>query len=279
MTRTRADRFPLPFRMEAPQEIEIVTQRKTLLKQFSSYFAMVLLFVISLLIVRYGLVAQISEFMSFIKDLGFLGNIIICLCFFVISFPLILGAYIPLTLGSGAIYGVMIGTLTVSIGSTVGGCAAFWICRVYTKEWLEHALKGRKEFRYFLAVMQGKDSKFVTVLARLSPLPFGLQNGFFALTDISFKDFFLSTWLGLLPYQVIWTHLGTTLRNLSKISSGDVELSLWQQISMVVQVAVTFALVAYFWYMTRKLNIKQEDEMVQESENILKDISIQDSAV
>jgi uncharacterized membrane protein YdjX (TVP38/TMEM64 family) len=256
--------------MEVQQpEIEIVTQKASLIKQYSSYFAFFLLFVVSFVIVRYGLVAQISEFMAFIKDLGFFGNIVICLCFFIISFPLILGAYIPLTLGSGAIYGVMIGTITVSIGSTVGGCLAFWICRVYTRDWLERALKGRKEFRYFLAVMQGKDSKFVTVLARLSPLPFGLQNGFFALTDISFRDFFLSTWLGLLPYQVIWTHLGTTLRNLSKISTGDMELSFWQQLSMVVQIGVTFGLIAYFWYMTRKLNIKQEDELSNDSQTIL----------
>jgi len=262
----------------AKSEIEILTGRTTLFKKFSSYFALVLLFVISLIIVRYGLVAQISEFMAFIKSLGFWGNVIICICFFLISFPLILGAYIPLTLGSGAIYGVTIGTITVSIGSTVGGCLAFWICRVYTKEWLEQTLKERKEFRYFLAVMQGKDQKFVTLLARLSPLPFGLQNGFFALTDISFKDFFLSTWLGLLPYQVIWTHLGTTLRNLGKISSGEVELSLWQQISMVVQIAVSFVLVAYFWYMSRKLNIKQEDGLSQ-SEISLKEIRMQSNIV
>jgi len=221
-----------------------------------------LLFIISMVIVKYGFVAQIGTFLQYVKEMGFLGNVMICLCFFIISFPLILGAYIPLTLGAGAIYGVLVGTVTVSLGSTLGGCVAFWICREFTRKWLEDTLKKRKEFRYFLAMMQGKDQKFVTLLARLSPIPFGLQNGFFALTDISFRDFFLSTWLGLLPYQVIWTHLGTTLRNISKISSGEVELSLWQQISMVVQVAVAFVLVAYFWYMSRKMNIKEEDTTV-----------------
>jgi hypothetical protein len=65
--------------------------------------------------------------------------------------------------------------------------------------------------------------------------------------------------LGLLPFQIVWTHLGTTLRNLSKISTGEVELSLWQQISMAVQVLMAIALLGYFYYLSRKINMKQED--------------------
>jgi len=219
----------------------------------------ILILLASTLVVKYGFFSQIATFLHFVKELGWWGNFIICLCFIVISFPIILGAYLPLTLGAGAIYGVLMGTLTVSLGSTVGACIAFWICRAFTRKWLEETLKKRKEFRYFLAMMQGKDQKFVTVLARLSPIPFGLQNGFFALTDISFRDFFLSTWIGLLPFQVVWTHLGTTLRNLSMISSGEMQLTMWQQLSLGLQVVMTILLVGYFWYLSRKLNVKEED--------------------
>jgi len=130
---------------------------------------------------------------------------------------------------------------------------------------LEETLKKRKEFRYFLTMMQGKDPPFVSVLARLSPIPFGLQNGFFALTDISYRDFLLSTWLGLLPFQILWTYLGTTLRNLGKISSGEMELSLWQQISLAVQLLMAIALLGYFFYLSRKINMKQEDDTTLES--------------
>jgi len=107
-----------------------------------------------------------------------------------------------------------------------------------------------------LAMMQGKEQKFVSVLVRLSPIPFGLQNGFFALTDISFRDFFLSTWIGLLPFQVLWTHLGTTLRNLSKISSGEEGLTMWQQVSMASQVVMALALLIYFCHLSKKVNIR-----------------------
>jgi len=228
-------------------------------KKISIISAVMLLLTGSMIVVRYGFVAQIAIFLNFVKNMGWWGNFMICFCFVIISFPLILGAYIPLTLGAGAIYGVLMGTVTVSVGSTGGACVAFWICRAFTRKWLEESLKKKREFRYFLAMMQGKDKKFVTVLARLSPIPFGLQNGFFALTDISFRDFFLSTWIGLLPFQIVWTHLGTTLHNLSKISNGEVELSVWQQISMGIQVLMAVILLAYFYYLSKKINRKDEE--------------------
>jgi len=211
------------------------------------------LLIASSLLVKYGFLERMGEFLEFIKTLGLFGNFIICLCFLAISFPFILGAYIPLYLGAGAIYGVIVGTLTVSVGSTVGACIAFWTGRAFTRNCLEDSLKQRKEFKYFLLMMQGKDRKYLTVLARLSPIPFGLQNSFFALTDITFRDFFLSTWLGLLPFQIVWTHLGTTLINLSKISSGEVELSMWQQLSMLIQMLVGLVLLGYFWYLRKKI--------------------------
>jgi len=224
-------------------------------QKYSFVASTIALLVVSSLLVKYGFMERMGEFLEFVKTLGWLGNFIVCLCFLAISFPFILGAYIPLNLGAGAIYGVLVGTVTVSVGSTGGACIAFWICRAFTRKWLEESLKKRKEFRYFLLMMQGKDRKYLTLLARLSPIPFGLQNSFFALTDISFRDFFLSTWLGLLPFQVVWTHLGTTLINLSKISSGEVELSLWQQLSMLIQLIVGVVLVGYFWYLTKKIKL------------------------
>jgi len=229
------------------------------IQKYSIVAAVIALLIASSLLIKYGFLQRIGEFLEFVKDLGWFGNLIICLCFLAISFPFILGAYIPLNLGAGAIYGVFLGTATVSFGSTFGACIAFWISRAFTRKWLEGSLKHRKEFRYFLLMMQGKERKYLTVLARLSPIPFGLQNSFFALTDISFRDYFLSTWLGLLPFQILWTYLGTTLVSLSKISAGGSELSFWQQFSLGFQVVVGFILIGYFYYLTKKIKLADEE--------------------
>jgi uncharacterized membrane protein YdjX (TVP38/TMEM64 family) len=191
--------------------------------------------------------------------------------FLLVSFPFILGGYIPLTLGAGAIYGVVLGTVTVSISSTLGACVAFWVCRNTFRDWAERTLRDTREFRFFTRLIQSREHKLVSYLARLSPIPFGLQNSFFALTDISFRDYTLSTWIGLLPFQVVWTQMGTTLRNLSKIGSADVELDFWQKVSVFIQVVVSLLLMGYFYYVSKK--IKREEE---ESVELIEDVELGD---
>jgi len=202
---------------------------------------------------KQGVTMYMSSLLNWVKSIGIWGNFMFVLMFLLISFPLILAGYIPLTLGAGAIYGVAVGTITVSIASTFGACVAFWICRVSARGWLEPRLRETNEFRFFFYLFQSKKYKMVSVLARLAPIPFGLQNSFFALTDISFKEYFLSTWIGLLPFQVVWTHLGTTLRNLHKISSGEFELDFWQKMSIFIQLVVAILLLLYFVILSRRM--------------------------
>jgi len=196
------------------------------------------------------------------------------LMFLLVSFPVILGGYIPLTLGAGAIYGVLLGTVTVSVSSTFGACVAFWICRYTFRDWAERTLRDTREFRFFTRLIQSREHRLVSYLTRLSPIPFGLQNSFFALTDISFRDYMLSTWIGLLPFQVVWTQMGTTLRNLSKIGNADVELDFWQKVSVFVQVVVSVLLMGYFYYISKKIKREEEEESVE----LLEDVELGDQA-
>lgn len=76
------------------------------------------------------------------------------------------------------------GTITVSISSTFGACVAFYACRAVGRKWLETKLKDATEFKTFQIMFQSRERKLISFLARLSPIPFGLQNSFFA---VSFK--------------------------------------------------------------------------------------------
>jgi len=245
---------------EIPMEAIGVDQRTTHNYVFCAtekkYFYITLAIVVLTLLFylsKQGIALYLSALLTWVKSLGIWGNVIFVLLFVLISFPVILAGYIPLTLGAGAIYGVIVGTVTVSIASTVGACIAFWFCRVAARGWVEPWLKDSNEFRFFFYMFQSGQYKMVSVLARLAPIPFGLQNSFFAMTDISFKEYFLSTWIGLLPFQVVWTHLGTTLRNVQKIGTGEFELDFWQQMSIMIQVVVAVLLIIYFVVLSRKI--------------------------
>lgn len=246
----------------APLSVESISQDENVnhshlfcVSEKKYFWGTVTLVVLTILfyISKQGITLYMSALLNWVQSIGAWGNFMFVLMFLLISFPIILAGYIPLTLGAGAIYGVILGTITVSIASTFGACVAFYICRVSARGWLEPKLKNTNEFRFFFFLFQSKKYKMVSVLARLAPIPFGLQNSFFAMTDISFKEYFLSTWIGLLPFQVVWTHLGTTLRNLQKIGTGEFELDFWQRMSLLIQLVVAILLVLYFIVLSRKM--------------------------
>jgi len=238
-------------------KIDSVEEARAYKRKLGISMTMIFVLLILLIVNQQGFVMFLTAYLTWVKNLGILGNIIFCIMFILISFPFILGGYTPLTLGAGAIYGIVIGTVTVSLGSTLGACLTFWVSRCIARKWVENKVKQSKEFQFFMLLLQGDNQWLVLFLARMAPIPFGLQNCFFALTNISFRNFILSTFIGLLPFQVVWTHLGTTLRHLGKITSGELEMSFWQKLSLFLQLVVVIALIAYFFVLSKKMKQKQ----------------------
>eukprot|EP01117_Protostelium_nocturnum_P016745 TRINITY_DN6696_c0_g1_i1.p1 TRINITY_DN6696_c0_g1~~TRINITY_DN6696_c0_g1_i1.p1 ORF type:complete len:334 (+),score=83.43 TRINITY_DN6696_c0_g1_i1:217-1218(+) len=207
---------------------------------------------------QHGASVFMSNFLLWVESLGMWGNLMFSVMFIIISFPFILGGYTPLTLGAGALYGVIIGTITVSLSSMIGATVAFWACRSLGRDWFESKIKGREEFGFFMTLFaQTKDNKMIPILTRLSPIPFGLQNSFFAMTDISFAKYLISTWIGLLPFQIVWTYFGKTLATLSKATTGETSINGWQILTMVFQMLIMIFLIIYFWWQMRKMKREQ----------------------
>ncbi len=84
-------------------------------------------------------------------------------------------------MGAGSLYGVLYGTITVSIGSTLGGILAYWLCKRLADRWLDmNTLRSSSHFQLFANILKASDHTFVvTLLARWAPMPYGLQNIFF----------------------------------------------------------------------------------------------------
>jgi len=66
----------------------------------------------------------LTHFLEWIARIGWVGNVLLILGFVIVSFPFVMG-YMVLALGSGFLYGILLGTLTVAVGSTLGACIAF----------------------------------------------------------------------------------------------------------------------------------------------------------
>lgn len=130
---------------------------------------------------------------------------------FVALYVLACVAFLPgsvLTLGAGAAFGLWKGFVLVSIGSTVGACAAFLVGRYLLRAWVSRKLEKVPAFAAVAGAV-GHEGWKVVLLTRLSPvLPFNLLNYAYGLTTVGFMEYALASWIGMIPGTFLYVYLG-----------------------------------------------------------------------
>lgn len=125
-----------------------------------------------------------------------------------------------MTLGGGAIFGLVYGTLLVSFASVLGATLAFLGSRYLFRDWVKRRFGRRLE-----AIDRGleRDGIFYLLFIRLNPaFPFFLVNLAMGLTRIGVAKFSLVSQLGMLPATLVYVNAGTQIariRSLSDIAS------------------------------------------------------------
>jgi len=112
-----------------------------------------------------------------------------------------------LTLGAGILFGVLRGSIIVSIAATLGATAAFLIARYVAREWVARKIAAHPKFAAVDQAVASEGWKMVGLI-RLSPIfPFSLMNYAFGLTRVSLRDYFFASWIGMLPGTVMYVPL------------------------------------------------------------------------
>ena len=153
-----------------------------------------------------------------------------------------------LTLGAGAIYGVVSGSILVSVSSTLGATVAFLLGRYLARGWVARRIEGNVRFAAVDNAV-GRQGWKIILLTRLSPIfPFTLLNYAYGLTKVRLRDYFLASWLGMLPGTVMYVYLGSLAKSLSAIGTDcpDCQRGPWQwalyAVGLVATVAVTIVI-------------------------------------
>jgi uncharacterized membrane protein YdjX (TVP38/TMEM64 family) len=118
-----------------------------------------------------------------------------------------------LTILSGAIFGTYSGVLIVTICGTIGGTLSFLISRYLLKDYVNKKFHGQ-----FLTINKNlhKDGAFYLFILRFIPVsPFVVINLVMGLTSLRVWTFFWTTFLGMLPGNIIYVFAG------EKISEFD----------------------------------------------------------
>ncbi|MGL4498281.1 MAG: TVP38/TMEM64 family protein [Planktothrix sp.] len=165
-----------------------------------------------------GVQELVKQSLDWVANLGFWGPVA-----FIIIYNLATILFVPgslLTLGAGVIFGVVWGSIYVSIGSVIGATFAFLIGRYFARDWVTKKLENYEQFKAIDQAVSQEGWKIVG-LTRLSPIfPFNLLNYAFGLTNVSLKDYFLASWIGMLPGTILYVYVGSLIGSLAQLGMG-----------------------------------------------------------
>ncbi len=185
--------------------------------------------------------ALLRAVLTRIQGLGVRGILL-----FVLSYTLAAVFLLPavvLTLGAGAIYGVVKGFVVVAIAETLGATAAFFVGRYVARDWVWKLIEGNPTLVAIDEVVAREGWKIVG-LVRLSPaFPFILLNYAFSVTRVSARDYILASCVGMMPGTVMYVYIGALAGDLALVGAGQrvhtpVEWALYA-LGLVVTLAVT----------------------------------------
>lgn len=186
--------------------------------------------------------------LNWIQSLGYWGPVVVVL-FYIVACVLFLPGSV-LTLGTGFLFKLFWGTVTVSIGATLGACAAFWVGRTVARGWVAKKVAGNAKFAAIDEAV-GREGFKIVLLTRLSPIfPFNLLNYAFGLTRVRFRSYALASWIGMLPGTIMYVYIGSGLRSLADAAAGSAQppvarrVFFWAGLIVAVGVAVLVTRIA-----------------------------------
>jgi uncharacterized membrane protein YdjX (TVP38/TMEM64 family) len=206
------------------------------------------------------------------RGMGFWGLVIVA-CLYAIGSMLFLPATI-MTMAAGFLFKVVLGTITVSIGSMIGACAAFLIARTFGRKWIAARIAQKRQFKAFDHAVKLHAFKII-ILTRLSPaFPNNMLNYAFGLTNIGFWKYFIVSWVGMILPTIMYVYFGSGLRSLTEAAAERPENGTTGWLYFWLGLAVTIAATLLIANLARKA-LKQEipdeheDTQKQPAENML----------
>ncbi len=149
----------------------------------------------------------------------------------------LIGISTPLTLLSGALLGTFWGTIVSIIGNTIGAMTCFFVARYLFKDYIQKKLLPKypkiKDYEEKLS----KNGFYTVIFFRLVPIfPFTPINYLLGITNVSFKEYFWGTFLGIIPGTIAFVYFGESLQMLNVYKIGAAILAI-----------VALGLIGKFW--------------------------------
>jgi len=186
--------------------------RNNLLRMVTAVVALV-----ALAFIGRELGAYVPRFATWVDGLGFWGPLV-----FMAGYAIATVAFVPgslLTLGAGAIFGLVKGVAYVFIAASIGATLAFLVSRYVARSAIEQRLAGNEKFSAIDDAV-GEQGLKIVLLLRLSPVfPFNALNYGLGLTKVSLRDYVLAH-IGMLPGSLLYVYYGKLAGDVAALAGG-----------------------------------------------------------
>lgn len=172
-----------------------------------------------------------------------------------------------LTLAGGVLFGPILGTLYNLTGATIGAALSFLIARHLASDYVAERSAGK--LKQLINGVEGEGWRFVAFV-RLVPLfPFNLLNYALGLTKIRFIEYFLASYIFMLPGAIAYTYLGYAGR---QAASGD---------DVIKTLLIALALLAIVMFLPRfiatirrgpSIDVKQLKQLLDKKLTVVLDV-------
>lgn len=113
-----------------------------------------------------------------------------------------------LSLGAGAIFGVVRGSIVVTIGATAGATLAFILARTIFRGRAEAMAAGNPKLREIDAAIQREGTKLMLLMRVSGFPPFTWINWVLGITGVRFLPYVVTTFAGIIPGVIAFTYAG-----------------------------------------------------------------------
>ena len=160
----------------------------------------------------------LTRFLGWVDGLGAWGPLLVAAAYIPATVLFVPGSL--LTLGAGALFGVVVGTIAVSLGSTLGSTASFLVGRFFARDWVAAKVAGNAKFAALDAAV-GEQGFKIVLLTRLSPVfPYNMLGYMYGITNVKLLPYVVASWIGMLPGTVLYVYLGALAGTVAKVAAG-----------------------------------------------------------
>jgi len=181
-------------------------------------------------------VAQwLTAFRAYVAGLGFAGYVL-----YVLVYAACVVLFIPasiLTLGAGATFGVIKGTIVVVIGATLGATLAFIVARTIARKRVEAMAAKDRRFHALDKAISSEGAKIVLLVRLAVVFPFTYSNYVFGLTGLRVLPYALATLVGIIPGTIAFVYIGAAA---AAATAGTVKIVVYVVGAILALIASAF---------------------------------------